>query len=119
MAARKAQPWRVSMAVTSVTQTWFGAFAEKSRPSRLGAMRLVFRLSVVTLNLRLRFPAIPSVRMALATVFSETTSPWVRSSRCTRGLPYVPRLLPWIARTFTPSWERRFAASEGSRDSQA
>lgn len=87
MAARKTHPARVHTAVTSVTQTWSGAGAEKSRSTMLSAIRLVFLLSVVALKRRFLRAAMPFSCMILATVFSETRSPALRNSRVTRGLP--------------------------------
>lgn len=52
MTARYTQPGMVQMAVTSVTQALLGASVVKLRASRLGAIRLVCLLFVVTLKRR-------------------------------------------------------------------
>jgi len=73
--------------VTSVTQTLLTLGAVKSRRSRFGAIGLVCFESVVALNQRLRFAAIPALRMTRATRFSLVRIPFARRSRKIRGLP--------------------------------
>ena len=93
MAARKSQPVSVQVAFTSVTQTGSGRSAVKLRARRLGAIRLVLRLSVVALKRFLGRAWRLRACMMSATVFFDTRSPRVTSTFCTRGATEGPARL--------------------------
>jgi len=57
--------------------------------------------------------------MTRATVFWQQGTPLASSSACTRGLPYVPRLSAWAARTCPANSARRAARADGGRRSRS
>lgn len=58
-------------------------------------------------------PAIPSARMALATVLVDTFSPWARNCAAIRGAPYTPSDSSWTATTFARICRQRCSRGPG------
>lgn len=91
--ARYSQPSRVGMNVMSATHVSFGRFAWNRRCRRFGATGSRCDEVVVRVKAR-RYRALrPSCRISRATRCRPQWCPRARSSACTRGLPYTPRVV--------------------------
>lgn len=70
----------------------------KRRCTKSGATGRLWRLSVVTTNLRLVLALMPCCCMSLRTRSLPTRMPRASSSLCIRGQPYSPLTSAWMAR---------------------
>ncbi len=93
------QPAFVGLDVGDVaTPELVGASGLKRRCTRSGATGRLWRLSVVTTNLRFVLALMPCCCMSLRTRSLPTRMPRATSSLCMRGQPYLPLTSAWMAR---------------------